>query len=95
MEALCQVLRIYDVGGKLLSGIKCMNVNSTACVRVKGRVCECFRIDSGVIQGFIRSTLVTVRVGTMINSSLKFLSYLVCFPVIFLIVFTSRYFLNK
>ena len=54
MEALCQVLRIYDVGGKLLSGIKCMNVNSIACVRVKGRVCECFRIDSGVIQGFIR-----------------------------------------
>ena len=25
-----------DVGGKLLSGIKCMYVDSLACVRVKG-----------------------------------------------------------
>ena len=36
-EALCQVLRMYDVGGKLLSGIKSMHVDSSACVRVKGR----------------------------------------------------------
>ena len=30
-KALWQVLRMYDVGGKLLSGIKSMYVNSLAC----------------------------------------------------------------
>ena len=35
-EDLWQVLKIYDVGGKLLSGIKSMYVNSLACVKVKG-----------------------------------------------------------
>ena len=35
-EALWQVLRMYDVVGKLLSGIKVMYVVSLACVRVKG-----------------------------------------------------------
>ena len=35
-EALWQVLRKYDVGGKL-SGIKSMYVDSLACVRVKVR----------------------------------------------------------
>ena len=34
-EALCQVLRMYDVDGKLLNGIKSMHVSSVACVRVK------------------------------------------------------------
>ena len=34
-EALWQVLRMY-VGGKLLSAIKSMFVDSLACVRVKG-----------------------------------------------------------
>ena len=34
-EALCQVLRMYDVGGKLLSGMKSMYVDSSACVKVK------------------------------------------------------------
>ena len=34
-EALWQVLTIYDVGGKLLNGIKSAYVNSLACVRVK------------------------------------------------------------
>ena len=33
-EALWQVLRMYDVIGKLLSGIKSMYVDSSACVRV-------------------------------------------------------------
>ena len=47
-EALWQVLRIYDVGGKLLNGIKIMYVNSQACVRVKGGESECFRINSSV-----------------------------------------------
>ena len=35
MEALWQVLRKYDVGGKLLSGIKSMYVDSSACVKSK------------------------------------------------------------
>ena len=50
-EALWQVLRMYDVGGKLLNGIKSMYVNSLVCVRVKGGEIEGFRIDSGVRQG--------------------------------------------
>ena len=39
------------LGGKLLSGIKRMYVNSSACVRVKGGESERFRIDNGVRQG--------------------------------------------
>ena len=35
-EALWQVLRMYDGGGKLFGGIKNMYVDSLACVRVKG-----------------------------------------------------------
>ena len=52
-EALWQVLRMYDVGGKLLNGTKSMYVNSLACVRVKGGESECFRINSGMRQGCI------------------------------------------
>ena len=35
-EALSHVLRVYDEGGKLLSGIKSMCVDSSVCVRLKG-----------------------------------------------------------
>ena len=45
-EALWQVLRMYNVGDKLLNGIKIMYVNVLACVRVKGGESECFRITS-------------------------------------------------
>ena len=55
-EALWQVLRMYDVDGKLLNGIKSMYVNSLACVRVKGGESHCFRINSSVRQGCIMST---------------------------------------
>ena len=44
-EALYKVLRIYDVGGKLLMGIKRMYIVSLSCVRKKGVE---FRIYSGV-----------------------------------------------
>ena len=54
-EALWQVLRMRDVGGKLLNGIKSMYVKSLACIRVKGGESKCFRIDSGVRQGCIMS----------------------------------------
>ena len=47
-EGLWQVLRMYDVGRKLLSGIKNMHVDSPACVRVKGCESERFRIYSEV-----------------------------------------------
>ena len=47
-ESLWQVLRMYDVGGKLMNGIMSIHVNSLACVRVKGDESECFRIDRGV-----------------------------------------------
>ena len=43
-EALWQVLRMYDVGSKLLNGIKSMYVNSLTCVRVQGGESECFGI---------------------------------------------------
>ena len=35
-EDLWQVLRMYDVGSKLLSGIKSMYIDSSDYVRVKG-----------------------------------------------------------
>ena len=54
-ETLWQVLRMCDVGGKLLSGIKSMYVDSSDCVRIKGGVSEQFTIDRGVRQGCIMS----------------------------------------
>ena len=45
------MLRIHDVGGKLLSGIKSMHFNSLSCARVKGGERKRFRIDNGVRQG--------------------------------------------
>ena len=49
-EGLWQILRMYDLGGKLSNGIKSIYVNSLACVRVKGSESECFMIDSGMRQ---------------------------------------------
>ena len=49
------MLRIYDIGDKLLSGIKSMYVDSIACGRVKVSDNECFKIDSGVRQRCIMS----------------------------------------
>ena len=50
-ESLWQVLRMYDVGSKLLNGIKSIYVNSL--VMLKGGESECFRTNSGVRQGCI------------------------------------------
>ena len=47
-EALWHVLRMYDVGGKLLSGIKSMYMDSLTCARVKGGESNWFKIDSVV-----------------------------------------------
>ena len=49
------VLRMYDVGVKLLNGIKGIYVNSLACVRVKGSESECRKKNSGVRLGCIMS----------------------------------------
>ena len=46
---------MYDGRGKLLSEIKTIYVDSSACVRVKGGEREQFRVDSGVRQGCIMS----------------------------------------
>ena len=54
-EALCQVLRMYDMGGKLLNGIKIMYVNSLDRFREKGGESEYFRINSCMGQGCIVS----------------------------------------
>ena len=54
-EALWQMLRMYDVWGKLLNGIKSMYVDSSACVRVKGVESERFRIDIRVRKSCIMS----------------------------------------
>ena len=35
-EVLWQVLRMYDLGGKLVSAINSIYVDSSACVRIKG-----------------------------------------------------------
>ena len=55
-EALWQVLKMYDVGNKLLGGIKSIYADSLACVRVKGGESEQFRIDNRVRQGCIISS---------------------------------------
>ena len=56
-EALWQVLRMYNVGGKLMNGIKSVYVNSLPCVRAKGGGNEGFRINSGVRQWCVMSPL--------------------------------------
>ena len=52
-EVLWQVLRMYDVWGKILSVIKRMHVDSSFYVRIKGCENERFRIDSGGREGCI------------------------------------------
>ena len=56
-EGLWLVPRMYDVGGKLLNGIKNMYANNQAFGRVKGGDSERFKIDSGVRQVCIVSPL--------------------------------------
>ena len=46
-EALFQVLRMYDVGGKLLNGIRSTYARTLACIQVKLGDSEYFRNDRG------------------------------------------------
>ena len=55
MKALWQFLSMYDVGNKLLNGIRIIYINSLACVRVNGGKSECFGINRGVRQGCMTS----------------------------------------
>ena len=50
-----EVLRKYDLYGKLLNDVKSMYPNSLACIRLKVGESEHFRINSGVRQGCIIS----------------------------------------
>ena len=49
-EALLQVLRMYNVGGKLLNGIMGMYVNSLACLRVWKGESKCSFYSSVLMQ---------------------------------------------
>ena len=53
MEDRTRLLRMFDVGVKLVSGIKSMHDDSSSGVTVKWGESERFRIDSGVIHGCI------------------------------------------
>ena len=52
-EVLWQVLKMYNLGGKLLNDNKSMYVNCLACLIVNGDESGCFTIDSGARQGCI------------------------------------------
>ena len=49
-EALWQLLRMYNVGGKLFNQIKSMYVDRSACIKVKGSESDWIWINSGVRQ---------------------------------------------
>ena len=49
------MVRMFDVGSKLLNGIKCMDIDSIICGRVEWGESESFRTDSGEKQGWIMS----------------------------------------
>jgi len=47
------ILRMYGVGGRLLSGVKAFYKGANACVKVNGKVGESFGIHRGVRQGCV------------------------------------------
>ncbi len=53
--ALWEVLRIYGVGGKLLSAIKSFYEAAFACVKINGETSEHFEIKVGLRQGCVMS----------------------------------------
>ena len=58
-EALWQVLRMYDVGGKLLNRINDLYINSLTSGRVNGGVSKCFRIHFNVYM----DAMIKVKMG--------------------------------
>ncbi len=53
--ALWEVLRIYGVGGKMLSAIKSFYEAASACVKINGETTEHFEIKVGLRQGCVMS----------------------------------------
>ncbi len=53
--ALWDVLKMYDVGGKLLSAIKSFYEKASACVKINGKISEHFEIKVGLRQGCVMS----------------------------------------
>ncbi len=49
--ALWDVLKIYGVGGKLLSAVKSFYEEASACVKISGETSEHFEIKVGLRQG--------------------------------------------
>ena len=49
-DALCQVLRLYGVGGKLLKAVHSFYVDSRACARIGKEISEWFSVNIGVRQ---------------------------------------------
>jgi len=54
-EAMWDVLKVYGVGGRLLSGVKAFYRDASACVKIKGEMSECFKIKAGMRQGCVMS----------------------------------------
>ena len=44
-HGICQMLRLYGVGGKLLKAVQCFYVDSGACVWVGNDVSEWFPVN--------------------------------------------------
>ncbi len=48
-------LRVYEVGGKLLEGVRSFYENASASVRVNGELSENFKVKVDVRQGCVMS----------------------------------------
>ena len=44
-DVMCNVLRLYGIGGRLLRGVKSFYVGSKACVRVGNAMSEWFPVS--------------------------------------------------
>ena len=54
-DAMWNALRVYEIGGRLLRGVKSLYVGSKACVRVGNEVSEWFPVRVGLRQGCVLS----------------------------------------
>ena len=50
-HGMWHMLRVYEVGGKLLKAVQSFYVDSRACVRVGNHVSEWFPVNVGLRQG--------------------------------------------
>ena len=56
-HGMWQMLRLYEVGGKLLKAVQSFYVDSRACVRVGNDVSKWIRVNVGLRQGCVMSPL--------------------------------------